>query len=67
MKLLITSLKHKASKNLIKFLKFKKIIFDCVDTSSNRKIKITKNYTFNFFFKPSHINKSIRNKIKKIL
>lgn len=64
--LVITSLKHKASKNLIKFLKFKKIIFDCVDTSSNRKIKITKNYDFLIsFLNPVYINKSIRNKIKK--
>ena len=64
--LLITNLRHKASKKLIKFLKLKRINFDYVDTSLKKKIKITKNYDFLIsFLNPAYINKSIRNKIKK--
>ena len=38
--LLITNCKHKVSKQLIKFMKLKKISFDYIDSSKKKKIKI---------------------------
>ena len=63
--LLIVNYKHKASKQLVKFLKFKKISFDYIDSSKKKKIKISKNYDYLISFLNSmYINKSVRKKIK---
>ena len=63
--LLIINYKHKASKQLVKFLKLKKISFDYIDSSKKKKIKISKNYNFLISFLNSmYINKSVRKKIK---
>jgi len=63
--LLIINYKHKVSKQLIKFLKFKKIAFDYIDSSEKKKIKISKNYDYLISFLNSmYINKSVRKKIK---
>jgi methionyl-tRNA formyltransferase len=63
--LLIINYKHKASKQLVKFLKLKKISFDYIDSSKKKKIKISKNYDYLISFLNSmYINKSVRKKIK---
>jgi len=63
--LLIINYKHKVSKQLVKFLKLKKIPFDYIDSSKEKKIKISKNYDYLISFLNSvYISKSIRKKIK---
>ena len=44
--LIITNYNHKVSKQLIKYLKFKKINFDLIDSSKKKKIKISKKYDY---------------------
>ena len=63
--LLIINYKHKVSKQLVKFLKLKKISFDYIDSSKEKKIKISKNYDYLISFLNSrYISKSVRKKIK---
>jgi len=63
--LLIINCKHKVSKQLIKFLKLKKISFDLIDSGIEKKIKISKNYDYLISFLNSiYISKSVRKKIK---
>ena len=63
--LLIINYKHKVSKQLVKFLKFKKIPFDYIDSSKKKKFKVSKNYDYLISFLNSmYINKSVRKKIK---
>ena len=63
--LLITNCKHKVSKQLIKFMKLKKISFDYIDSSIKKKIKISKKYDYLISFLNSvYIDKSVRKKIK---
>ena len=63
--LLIINYNHKVSKQFVKFLKFKKISFDYIDSSKKKKIKISKNYDYLISFLNSmYINKSVRKKIK---
>ena len=63
--LLITNYKHNASKQLVNFLKLKKISFDYIDTCKKKKIKILKNYDYLIsFLNSKYINKSVRKKIK---
>ena len=63
--LLIINYKHKVSKQLVKFLKLKKISFDYIDSSKKKKIKISKNYDYLISFLNSmYIDKSVRKKIK---
>ena len=63
--LLIINYNHKVSKQFVKFLKFKKISFDYIDSSKKKKIKISKNYDYLISFLNSvYISKSIRKKIK---
>ena len=63
--LLIINYKHKVSKQLVKFLNFKKISFDYIDSSKKKKIKISKNYDYLISFLNSmYIKKSVRKKIK---
>ena len=63
--LLIINYKHKVSKQLVKFLKFKKISFDYIDSSKKKKIKISKNYDYLISFLNSmYISRSVRKKIK---
>ena len=63
--LLITNCKHKVSKQLIKFMKLKKISFDYIDSSKKKKIKISKKYDYLISFLNSvYIDKSVRKKIK---
>ncbi len=62
--LLITNYKHKASKQLVNFLKKKKIDFNYID-SSKKKIQITNTYDYLIsFLNPVYINRNIRKKIK---
>ena len=64
--LLIINYNHKVSKQFVKFLKFKKISFDYIDSSKKKKIKISKNYDYLISFLNSmYINKSERKKIKR--
>ena len=44
--LVITNYKHKASKEFIKYLKFRKINFDYIDSSKIKKIDISKKYEY---------------------
>ena len=63
--LLITNYNHKVSKQLVKYLKFKKIRFDYIDSSKKKEIKISKRYDYLISFLNSiYINKSVRKKIK---
>ena len=63
--LLIINYKHKVSKQLVKFLKLKKIPFDYIDSSKEKKIKISKNYDYLISFLNSmYISRSVRKKIK---
>ena len=63
--LLITNYNHKVSKQLVKYLKFKKIQFDYIDSSKKKEIKISKRYDYLISFLNSiYINKSVRKKIK---
>ena len=63
--LLIINYNHKVSKQFVKFLKFKKISFDYIDSSKKKKLKISKNYDYLISFLNSmYINKSVRKKIK---
>ncbi len=63
--LIITNYNHKVSKQFIKFLKFKKINFDYLDSSKKKKIKIFKKYDYLISFLNSlYISKSVRKKIK---
>jgi methionyl-tRNA formyltransferase len=63
--LLIINYKHEVSRQLVKFLKLKKISFDYIDSSKKKKIKILKNYDYLISFLNSmYINKSLRKKIK---
>ena len=63
--LIITNYNHKVSKQLVKYLKFKKINFDYIDSSKKKKIKISKRYDYLISFLNSmYIDKSVRKKIK---
>ena len=63
--LIITNYNHKVSKQLVKYLKFKKIRFDYIDSSKKKEIKISKRYDYLISFLNSiYINKSVRKKIK---
>ena len=63
--LIITNYNHKVSKQLIKYLKFKKINFDLIDSSKKKKIKISKKYDYLISFLNSvYINQQVRKKIK---
>ena len=63
--LIITNYKHKASKEFIKYLKFKKINFDHIDSSKNKKIDISKKYEYLIsFLNPHFINNKVRNRIR---
>ena len=63
--LIITNYNHKASKELVKYLKFKKVNFDYIDSSRKKKIKIFKNYDYLIsFLNAVYIDKSVRKKIK---
>ena len=63
--LLIINCKHKVSKQLIKFLKLKKISFDFIDSDIEKKIQISKNYDYLIsFLNTIYISKSVRKKIK---
>ena len=63
--LLITNCKHKVSKQLINYIKLKKISFDYIDSSNKKKIKILKKYDYLISFLNSvYIDKSVRKKIK---
>ena len=63
--LIITNYNHKVSKQLVKYLKFKKINFDYIDSSKKKKIKISKRYDYLISFLNSmYIDKSVREKIK---
>ena len=62
--LLISNYNHKASKQLVKFLKEKKLDFHHIDSSKKKKIKISKKYDFLIsFLNPLYIGKSVRKKI----
>ena len=63
--LVITNYKHKVSKEFIKYLKFKKINFDYIDSSKNKKIDISKKYEYLIsFLNPHYINNKVRNRIR---
>ena len=63
--LIITNYNHKISKQLVKYIKFKKINFDHIDSSKKKKIKISKNYDYLIsFLNTIYIDKSVRKKIK---
>ena len=63
--LIITNYNHKASKEIIKFLRFKKVKFDHIDSNKKKKIKISKNYDYLLsFLNPLYIDKSVRKKIR---
>ena len=63
--LVITNYKHKVSKEFIKYLKFKKINFDHIDSGKNKKIDISKKYEYLISFLNSHyINNKVRNRIR---
>ena len=63
--LIITNCKHKVSKQLIKYMKLKKISFDYIDSSNKKKIKILKKYDYLIsFLNAVYIDKSVRKKIK---
>jgi methionyl-tRNA formyltransferase len=63
--LIITNYNHKVSQQLIKYLEFKKINFDHIDSSKKKKIKIIKKYDYLIsFLNPMYIDKSVRKKIK---
>tara|TARA_Y100001970_G_C14213391_1_gene848249 strand:+ start:1434 stop:2081 length:648 start_codon:yes stop_codon:yes gene_type:complete len=64
--LIITNCNHKISKQFVSYLKFKNINFDCIDSSKQKKIKISKNYDYLISFLNSiYIDEKIRKKIKK--
>ena len=63
--LIITNYNHKVSKQLLRYLKFKKINFDYIDSSNEKIIKISKKYDYLISFLNSmYISKSVRKKIK---
>ena len=63
--LVITNYKHKASKEFIKYLKFRKINFDHIDSSKNKKIDISKKYEYLIsFLNPHYIKNKVRNRIR---
>tara|TARA_B100001741_G_scaffold246419_1_gene207779 strand:+ start:1327 stop:2013 length:687 start_codon:yes stop_codon:yes gene_type:complete len=63
--LLITNYNHKVSKQLIRFLRSKKINFDYIDSNKKKKIKISKNYDYLIsFLNSEYISKSVRKKIR---
>lgn len=63
--LIITNYNHKASKQLVKYLKFRKINFDHIDSSKIKKIEISKKYDYLISFLNSvYIDNSVRKKIK---
>ncbi len=63
--LVITNYKHKASKEFIKYLKFRKINFDYIDSSKIKKIDISKKYEYLIsFLNPHYIKNKVRNRIR---
>lgn len=63
--LLITNYNHKVSKQLVVYLKLKKINFDYIDSSKKKKIKILKKYDYLIsFLNARYISKKVRKKIK---
>ncbi len=63
--LVIINYKHKVSKEFIKYLKFKKINFDHIDSSKNKKIDISKKYEYLIsFLNPHYIKNKVRNRIR---
>ena len=63
--LIITNYNHNASKEIVKFLKFKKLKFDHIDSNKKKKIKISKNYDYLLsFLSPLYIDKSVRKRIR---
>tara|TARA_B100000282_G_scaffold281640_1_gene243755 strand:- start:158 stop:808 length:651 start_codon:yes stop_codon:yes gene_type:complete len=63
--LIITNYNHNASKEIIKFLRFKKVKFDHIDSNKKKKIKISKKYDYLLsFLNPLYIDKSVRKKIR---
>lgn len=64
--LIVTNLHHKASVQLIKFLKSKKIKFDLIDTSKIKRIFIKNKYDYLIsFLNPIYIDAKNRKKIKR--
>ena len=62
--LLISNYNHKVSKQLVKFLRLKKIDFYHIDSSKKKKIRISKKYDYLIsFLNPLYIDKTVRKKI----
>ena len=63
--LIISNFNHNASKQLVKYLNFRKINFDHIDSSKKKKLKILKSYDYLISFLNSvYIEKKVREKIK---